>query len=79
MISARPEGLRRGLVFVAFARSISTQFEFITRAWINNPDFPGPGAGIDRLRAFESVLWSGYFFVPPLTAPCEGWSWALPS
>lgn len=79
VIAAPPEGLRRGLVFVAFARSISTQFEFITRAWTNNQDFPRPGAGVDRLRTFESVLCGGYFFVPPLSNRCQGWSWVLPS
>jgi hypothetical protein len=66
-------------VFVAFGRTISTQFEFITRAWTANPNFPVPGAGVDLLRNFESVLCGGYFFVPPLTASCSPLSWALPS
>jgi len=79
VIAAPGQGLQRGLVFVAFARSISTQFEFATRAWTTNPNFPTPGAGGDQLRAFESVLCGGYFFVPPTTSPCAPWSWALPS
>lgn len=77
--AAPPEGLRRGLVFIAFARSLSTQFEFIVRAWTNNPDFPTPGAGIDSLRSFETVLCGGYFFIPPLENACQGSSWVLPS
>jgi deferrochelatase/peroxidase EfeB len=79
LIASPQEGLQRGLVFVAFGRTISTQFEFITRAWTTNPNFPDPGAGVDLLRSFESVLCGGYFFVPPLTAPCSPWSWALPN
>jgi deferrochelatase/peroxidase EfeB len=79
LAAAPPEELRRGLVFVAFARTISTQFEFITRAWTTNPNFPQPGTGIDQLRQFETVLCGGYFFVPPLSATCEPWSWVLPS
>ena len=63
----------------AFARTISTQFEFVTRAWTTNPNFPAPGAGVDQLRSFESVLCGGYFFVPPLTTQCSPWSWAMPS
>ena len=72
--------IRRGLIFLSYARSISTQFEFIFRAWLTNPDFPRPGAGIDRLRAFDTtVLTGGYYFVPPLDAPHEPWSWHLPT
>lgn len=79
LTAAPPEGLRRGLVFIAFARSLSTQFEFIVRAWTNNPDFPTPGAGTDALRSFETVLCGGYFFIPPLEDPCQGSSWVLPT
>lgn len=79
VVAAPPEGLRRGLVFVAFGRTLSTQFEFITRAWSTNKDFPTPEAGIDRLRAFESVLCGGYFFVPPLSKKSVRWSWVLPT
>lgn len=79
LITATGTGeLQRGLIFIAFARSISTQFEFITRAWTNNPDFPRPGAGIDRLREIETVLCGGYFFAPPLTKANKPWSFALP-
>ena len=79
IIATPSEGLLRGLVFIAFARSISTQFEFATRAWTTNPNFPTPNAGVDQLRSLESVLCGGYFFVPPLTSACAPWSWALPS
>lgn len=79
LILADVEGTMRGLVFVAFARTITTQFEFITRAWTANPDFPFPGAGIDALRALEAVLCGGYFFVPPLQRADQPWSWVLPA
>jgi deferrochelatase/peroxidase EfeB len=73
------EGTKRGLVFVCFGRTITTQFEFITRAWTTNPDFPTPGAGIDAFRQFEtSVLSGGYYFTPPLASPNEPWAWVVP-
>jgi deferrochelatase/peroxidase EfeB len=73
------EGAKRGLVFVCFGRTITTQFEFITRAWTTNPNFPTPGAGIDAFRQFEaSVLSGGYFFVPPLESSRRPWSWVVP-
>lgn len=78
LIDASLNGLRRGLVFVCFARTISTQFEFITRAWTTNPDFPTPGTGPDPLRAYEQVLCGGYFFVAPIASPNKPWSWILP-
>jgi Dyp-type peroxidase family len=68
-----------GLVFVAFARTITTQFEFITRGWTTNPDFPRPGTGIDALRQFERVLCGGYFFAPPLARANQPWSWVVPA
>lgn len=79
LIVANVEGTLRGLIFAAFARTITTQFEFITRAWTANPDFPFPGAGPDSLRAFESVLCGGYFFAPPLKNGNQPWSWHIPS
>lgn len=71
--------LRRGLVFLAYGRTISTQFEFIFRGWLNNPDFPTPGAGVDRLRRFDThVLAGGYYFVPPLDDEHKPWTWHVP-
>lgn len=80
LIAATPSGsLQRGLIFVAFARSLSTQAEFILAAWLKNPDFPVAGSGIDPLLKFETgVIAGGYFFVPPLVNPEEPWSWDLP-
>jgi deferrochelatase/peroxidase EfeB len=72
-------GMQLGLTFVCFGRSITTQFEFITRAWTTNNDFPHPSAGVDTFRSFEHVLAGGYFFVPPLEREREPWSWILPS
>lgn len=74
-------GLRRGLAFIAFARTISTQFEFTFRAQLRNPDFPEPGAGPDQLlfgTLSDTVLCGGYYFVPPLEEPTEPWTWRLP-
>lgn len=79
IVTAATTGLQRGLVFICFGRTITTQFEFITRAWTTNENFPFPGAGVDALRAFEHVLAGGYFFIPPLQKAREPWSWILPS
>jgi deferrochelatase/peroxidase EfeB len=79
LIDASVDELRRGLIFICFARSISTQFEFITRAWLTNDNFPSPGAGSDPLRSYEQVLSGGYFFVPPVTNANRPWTWILPA
>ncbi len=79
LIDSTLDGVQRGLVFICFARTISTQFEFITRGWLANPDFPRPGAGVDRLRQFERVLCGGYFFVPPVETRTKPWTWMLPA
>ena len=79
LIAAQTTGIARGLVFVCFGRTISTQFEFITRAWTANADFPHPGAGQDALRSFEHVIAGGYYFVPPLDHVTRPWSWIVPN
>ncbi len=79
LLDGAVEETRRGLIFICFARSISTQFEFITRAWTTNDNFPSPGAGVDPLRNYEAVLCGGYFFVPPITATNRPWTWLLPA
>lgn len=78
LFQATTDGLRRGLVFICFGRTISTQFEFVTRAWTANPDFPTIGAGVDQLRAVEQTVCGGYFFVPPLEYKTRPWSWVIP-
>jgi deferrochelatase/peroxidase EfeB len=78
LIDSTVQELQRGLVFICFGRTISTQFEFITRAWTTNPDFPRPGAGVDPLRAYEQVLCGGYFFVLAISNANKPWSWTLP-
>ncbi len=79
LIQPGPGELRRGLVFICFGRTLATQFEFIVRAWMNNPDFPMPGTGVDRLQAFDrQVLCGGYYFVPPLARKAQPWSWVIP-
>lgn len=71
--------LRRGLIFIAFARTISTQFEFIVRGWMRNENFPTEGAGVDPLfsKTGETVLGGGYYFVPPLEHKTQPWTWKL--
>jgi deferrochelatase/peroxidase EfeB len=43
------DGLDRGLLFLAYMTSITDQFEFVTKSWINNADFKEPGAGVDPI------------------------------
>jgi len=80
LIAATTQGtLERGLLFVAFARSLSTQAEFIMRAWLKNPDFPVPGSGVDPILGNEAqVLAGGYYFVPPVADPPQPWNWRIP-
>jgi deferrochelatase/peroxidase EfeB len=83
LIAGGTGDLQRGLIFIAFARTITTQFEFITRAWIRNPNFPRPDAGIDALldqqALKETILGGGYYFVPPLEHKTQPWTWLLPA
>lgn len=80
----RPYGsaLGLGLAFIAFGRSLTTQVEFVRRAWINNPNFPTPGAGRDLLLFGGAVnprlLAGGYYFAPPLAKPSDPTSWLIP-
>ena len=78
IIESSDSGLRRGLAFIAFARTTSTQFEFIMRAWLRNPDFPTPGTGVDLLLTTlpEAVRCGGYYFVPAIKN--KPWTWQLP-
>jgi deferrochelatase/peroxidase EfeB len=84
LIERAAGGMRRGLVFICFARSISTQFEFIFRAWMDNPNFaPVAGqslTGKDRLlEGFDQqVVVGGYYFAPPIKQKNRPTSWVLP-
>ncbi|HWG09646.1 MAG TPA: Dyp-type peroxidase domain-containing protein [Solirubrobacteraceae bacterium] len=81
LIAAADRGLARGLAFIAFGRTISTQFEFIVRGWMRNPDFPEQGSGVDALlfgALGENVLGGGYYFVPPVSEKNKPWTWQLP-
>ena len=82
LLRPRDSGLGRGLVFIAYGRSLTTQVEFIRRAWINNPNFPQTGTGQDALLFGGAVeprlLVGGYYFVPPLRRPHDAASWAVP-
>lgn len=47
--SPYPEPGERGMLFLAYQTSLERQFEFVTRAWLNNPNFPSSGAGHDPI------------------------------
>jgi hypothetical protein len=60
----------RGLMFVCYQISIENQFEFITRNWINNPNFAIPNAGFDPiLGQAEGVNRQRIFTGGPPNAP----------
>lgn len=44
-----PDDGNRGLLFLAYQTSIENQFEFVTKNWMNNPDFKDPGSGHDPI------------------------------
>jgi Dyp-type peroxidase family len=45
-----PKGMDdRGLIFVCYQKSIVNQFEFVQGAWVNEPDFPQKGDGVDPI------------------------------
>ncbi len=78
-IAPGPAGrLERGLIFIGFARTTSTQFEFITRGWLRNPDFPVAGAGVDPLLQRDTAVAGGYYLVPALENANKPWTWRLP-
>jgi deferrochelatase/peroxidase EfeB len=80
LIVATPQAtLQRGLLFIAFARTLSSQAEFIMRAWLKNTNFPEPNTGIDPILALETqVLCGGYYFIPPVAEPSQPWNWVIP-
>ena len=77
------DGIDRGLLFLAYQASIVEQFEFVTKNWINNPDFKDPKSGFDpiigqngdptRRRQFSLGL-------PGETAPIDtDQDWVIPT
>src|SRR5580704_3304054 len=44
-----PDDGNRGLLFLAYQTSIVNQFEFVTKNWVNNPNFKDPGSGHDPI------------------------------
>jgi len=63
-----------GLLFMAFNSNLVRQFEFVQRAWANNPDFPRSGTGLDPLIGQGPrdvpirypLTWGGNELSPPL-------------
>ncbi len=65
--------VERGLLFLAYMTSIIDQFEFITKEWINNNDFPEKRTGADALLCQPGKHWviptgGGYYFTPSVFA-----------
>ena len=62
-----------GLLFVAYMKNISRQFEYVSDTWQMNPDFPIAEAGRDAMFASEvfSVLTGAYYFCPPAWSSSE--------
>ncbi|HWX41615.1 MAG TPA: Dyp-type peroxidase, partial [Blastocatellia bacterium] len=44
-----PTDTDRGLCFVSYQSSILSQFEFLTKTWVNDTDRPRPAAGLDLI------------------------------
>ncbi len=44
----------RGLLFLCYQHSLETQFEFLQKFWVNNPNFPEAGNGQDPIIAQEA-------------------------
>jgi Dyp-type peroxidase family len=59
----------RGLLFLAYQNDIEKHFEFVQKAWINNPNFPpnpgGPLPGAPGLDPIMSQKSNGDFLIDP--------------
>lgn len=40
---------QRGLLFTCYVTSIADQFEFVQQSWVDEPDFPQVGSGVDPI------------------------------
>jgi Dyp-type peroxidase family len=80
ILCPRAGGLQRGLASLAFGRTFSTQFEFVLRAQMRNPDFPTRGAGTDELLTLlaNQVVCGGYYYLPAITDIARPSDWVLP-
>ena len=52
----------RGLLFLCYQTSIERQFEFVQARFVNDPDFPEPGAGQDPIITQDPA--TGSFTLP---------------
>jgi Dyp-type peroxidase family len=43
------DAIDRGLLFLAYMTSITDQFEFVSRQWLNDPDFKRRATGVDPI------------------------------
>jgi len=46
------DAVDRGLLFMAYMTSITDQFEFVSRQWLNDKDFKRPATGVDPILGF---------------------------
>jgi Dyp-type peroxidase family len=63
------DGGRRGLLFLAYQKSIEQQFEFIQSSWINQHNFPDAGDGVDPVMSQVSQ--------GPIQCPIKGASTSI--
>lgn len=85
------DNIDRGLVFLSYQTSIANQFEFMTKAWINNANFKHGGVGHDpiigqnpgdpnRVRTFQTVVKDGNNQLQSLTLDTTGFAdWVIPT
>ena len=62
--SSRSTNTDRGLLFLAYQTSFVRQFEFVTRAWLNNPHVRHPGDGLDPIVGQHASGASRRFSMP---------------
>jgi Dyp-type peroxidase family len=73
---------QRGLLFLAYQTSIESQFELLSRKWMNRPNAPEPGSGHDLLVGQETRSARRATLRIPGVAPVElsfERSWVIPT
>ncbi len=64
------DGVERGLLFLAYMTSITRQFEFVMKAWVNDTNFHLADVGADELLSKEwiELTGGGYYLAPSISA-----------
>jgi deferrochelatase/peroxidase EfeB len=75
------DGENEGMHFLAFQSNIREVFGFMMQNWMNDPNFPQPGAGVDALlgpgQPFVNMMGGEFFFAPSM-AFFKQWDASLP-